>query len=169
MPKNRRFHPYALTHPPFRGSAGQNLTPQLFLSIQNSKIRGHIGLGKGDSLSHHLKAAPELLRLAGFRLDSLPEIINDIEGGSLHLGLKGVPIVLGAAFRGTINIRGDLAIAAQPFLGLSGDLFVEIGAPWWSPVPDKKWTWPLGNKEWPIGGSFGIGATTILLVALNSP
>ena len=38
-------------------------------------------------------------------------------------------------------------------------MFVEIDAPWWSPVPDKKWVWPLGEKEWPIGGSFGFLAS----------
>ena len=38
--------------------------------------------------------------------------------------------------KGEFFIRGDLEIAAQPFLGLSGDVFVEIDAPWWSPVPD---------------------------------
>jgi hypothetical protein len=56
------------------------------------------------------------------------------------------------------HIRGHLEIAAQPFLGLSGDLFVELDSPWWSPAPDDKWTWPIGNLEYPLPGEFGIGA-----------
>jgi hypothetical protein len=55
-------------------------------------------------------------------------------------------------------VKGHLEIAAQPFLGLSGDLFVELDSPWWSPAPDKKWTWPLGQLEYPLPGEFGIGA-----------
>lgn len=61
--------------------------------------------------------------------------------------------------KGEFFIRGDMEIAAQPSLGLGGDVFVEVDAPWWSPVPDKRWTWPLVNKEWPIGGSFGVKAS----------
>jgi hypothetical protein len=61
--------------------------------------------------------------------------------------------------KGEFFIRGELEVAGQPFLGLSGDLFVAVESPWWSPLPDKKWTWPLGEKEWPIGGSFGLLAS----------
>jgi hypothetical protein len=59
---------------------------------------------------------------------------------------------------GEFYIRGHMEIAAQPFLGLSGDLFVELDSPWWSPAPDKKWTWPVGQLEYPLPGEFGIGA-----------
>jgi len=55
-------------------------------------------------------------------------------------------------------IQGHLEIAAQPVLGFSGDLFVEIETPWWSPLSDKRWTWPLFSLEYPLPGEFGIGA-----------
>ena len=55
-------------------------------------------------------------------------------------------------------IKGHAELAAQPFLALGGDLFVEVDSPWWSPLPDKKWTWPLGQLEYPLPGQFGIGA-----------
>ena len=59
---------------------------------------------------------------------------------------------------GEFFFKGHMEIAAQPFLGLSGDLFVELDSPWWSPLPDKKWTWPIGALEYPLPGEFGIGA-----------
>lgn len=55
-------------------------------------------------------------------------------------------------------IQGHLEIAAQPVLGFSGDLFVAIETPWWSPLSDKRWTWPLFSIEYPLPGEFGIGA-----------
>ncbi len=67
---------------------------------------------------------------------------------------KGNP---GEDKKGEFYIKGDLEVVAQPFVGLSGDLFIELDSPWWSPAPDKTWTWPLFDKEWLIGGSFGVG------------
>jgi hypothetical protein len=55
-------------------------------------------------------------------------------------------------------IQGHLEIAAQPVLGFGGDLFVAIETPWWSPLSDKRWTWPLYSLEYPLPGEFGIGA-----------
>jgi len=60
--------------------------------------------------------------------------------------------------QGEYFIKGHMEIAAQPFLGLGGDLFVELDSPWWSPAPNKKWTWPLFDLEYPLPGEFGIGA-----------
>jgi hypothetical protein len=60
--------------------------------------------------------------------------------------------------QGEFFIKGHMEIAAQPFLGLGGDLFVRVDAPWVSPVPDKTWTWPLGQLEYPLPGQFGIAA-----------
>lgn len=59
---------------------------------------------------------------------------------------------------GEFFFKGHMEIAAQPFLGLSGDLFVEVDSPWWSPLSDEKWTWPIGALEYPLPGEFGIGA-----------
>lgn len=69
---------------------------------------------------------------------------------------KGAP---GEDKKGEFYIGGDIEIAAQPFFRLKGDLFIELDSPWWSPAPDKTWTWPLGSKEWPLGGGFGINAS----------
>jgi hypothetical protein len=55
-------------------------------------------------------------------------------------------------------IQGHLEIAAQPVLGFSGDLFVTLDTPWWSPLSDKTWKWPLFSLEYPLPGEFGIGA-----------
>jgi hypothetical protein len=41
---------------------------------------------------------------------------------------------------GVFYISGTLELVAQPMLGLSGDFFIELDSPWWSPAPDKKWS-----------------------------
>lgn len=63
-----------------------------------------------------------------------------------------------AGKKGEYYLKGHLEIAAQPFVGLDGELFVKLDSPWWSPAPDKKWTWPLFSLEYPLPGEFGIGA-----------
>lgn len=129
---------------------------------RNFSIRGSLNI-----------SAAAGLRLRGEAGAGLEILAHDIKAGAginAIAGIKGyaeaTPIVgyreqaaAGQDKKGEFFIRGELEIAAQPFLGLAGDLFVEIDAPWWSPVPDKKWTWPLVSKEWPIGGSFGLGAS----------
>jgi Domain of unknown function (DUF4157)/Novel toxin 15 len=60
--------------------------------------------------------------------------------------------------KGEYYLQGHLEMAAQPALSLGGNLFIELDSPWWSPAPDKKWTWPLGSLEYPLPGQFGIGA-----------
>jgi Domain of unknown function (DUF4157) len=61
--------------------------------------------------------------------------------------------------KGVYFISGDIEIAAMPFFSLSGDIFIELDSPFISPLPDKIWKWELGDKEWPLGGSFGIRAS----------
>ncbi|GJL83482.1 MAG: hypothetical protein DHS20C01_31160 [marine bacterium B5-7] len=112
------------------------------------KLRGEVGAGI-EILDHDLKAGGGVDATAGIKgfAEATP-IIGYRE--------KGAP---GEDKKGEFFIRGDLEIAAQPFFALGGDLFVEVDSPWWSPLPDKRWTWPLGSKEWPLGGSFGFGAS----------
>lgn len=112
------------------------------------RLRGEAGAGL-EILSHDIKAGAGINAIAAIRgyAEATP-IIGYRE--------KGNP---GEDKKGEFFIRGEMEIAAQPFLGLSGDLFVELDSPWWSPAPDKKWTWPLGGKEWPVGGEFGFGAS----------
>jgi len=113
------------------------------------KLRGEAGAGI-EIMDHDVKAGAGVNGLAGIRgyAEATPII-----------GYREKPMGDGTDKKGEFYIRGDVEIAAQPFLGLSGDLFVELDSPWWSPAPDKKWTWPLGSQEYPIGGSFGVGAS----------
>lgn len=112
------------------------------------KLRGEAGAGL-QILAHDIKAGAGINALAGIRgyAEATPVV------GYREKAKEGEDK------KGEFFISGDLEIAAQPFLGLSGDLFVEVDSPFWSPVPDKKWTWPLAGKEWPIGGSFGLNAS----------
>jgi hypothetical protein len=112
------------------------------------RLRGEGGAGL-EVLDHDIKAGAGVNGIAGVKAyaEATP-IIGYRETAAAETEDK----------KGEFFIRGELEIAGQAFLGLSGDLFVELDSPWWSPAPDKKWTWPLGSKEWPIGGSFGIAA-----------
>jgi hypothetical protein len=110
------------------------------------RAEGGVGL---EILGHDIKAGAGINATAGIRgyAEATP-IIGYRE--------KGKP---GEDKKGEFFIRGDVEVAAQAFLELSGDLFVQIDSPWWSPVPDKTWTWPLFDKSWPIGGTLGAGLT----------
>ncbi len=120
------------------------------------RLRGEAGVGV-QILAHDIKAGAGINAIAGIRgyAEATPTIGYREKGA--ETGDK----------KGEFYIRGDLEMAAQPFLGLGGDLFVEIDAPWWSPVPDKKWTWPLGSKEYPLGGSLGVMASVDYVFGSN--
>ena len=60
---------------------------------------------------------------------------------------------------GVFYISGTLEMVAQPMLGLGGDFFIAIETPWWSPLSDDRWTWPLFSKEWPLTDPIGLSAT----------
>ncbi len=53
-------------------------------------------------------------------------------------------------------ISGKVVMAAQPYIRLGSEFAVALDSPWWSPVPDKTWSWPLGELFFPIAGSLGI-------------
>ncbi|RZU11355.1 hypothetical protein EV645_6521 [Kribbella rubisoli] len=101
-----------------------------------------------EILDHDIKIGVALGALAGVRgyVDATPRIgyreVADPQAGK----------------KGEFFLGGHLDIAAQPFLQLGGGLFVDLDSPWWSPAPDKRWTWPLGQLEYPLPGEFGIGA-----------
>jgi hypothetical protein len=109
------------------------------------KAEGGVGV---EILDHDIKAGAAVTALAGIRgyVDATPTI-----------GYREVADPA-AGKKGEFFIAGDLQIAAQPFLGLGGELFVELDSPWWSPAPDERWNWPLGQLEYPLPGEFGIGA-----------
>ena len=99
------------------------------------RLRGEGGAGI-EVLDHDIKAGVGVWALAGIRgyVKATPtigyrELAAPVEGEE-----------------GQFFIKGHMELAAQPFLGLGGDLFVELDSPWWSPAPDKKWTWPIGSS-----------------------
>ncbi|THA39095.1 hypothetical protein [Streptomyces sp. A1547] len=105
--------------------------------------------GAGVQLvGHDIKAGIALTALAGVRgyVEATPVIgyreVADPKAGK----------------HGEFFLAGHMEIAAQPFLGLGGELFVELDSPWWSPAPDKRWNWPLAQLEYPLPGEFGVGA-----------
>ena len=59
---------------------------------------------------------------------------------------------------GVFYVSGTLDMIAQPMLGLGGDFFIALETPWWSPLSDDRWTWPLFSKEWPLSDPIGISA-----------
>lgn len=146
--------------------------------LYNIVVEGTYSTDPTKSKSFSIQGSLNISAAAGLRLRGeagagLEILAHDIKAGAGINGIAGIkgyaeatPVIgyrekakEGEDKKGEFFIRGDLEIAAQPFLGLSGDLFAEVDAPWWSPCPDKRWTWPLFNKEWPIGGSLGIGAS----------
>jgi hypothetical protein len=108
------------------------------------RLRAEAGAGI-EILSHDIKAGAGINGIAGIKAyaEATP-VIGYRE--------KAAP---GEDKKGEFFISGTLDIAAQPFLGLSGDLFIELDTPWWSPLSDDRWTWPLFNKEYPLGGTLG--------------
>ncbi|MEU4689780.1 hypothetical protein [Actinoplanes sp. NPDC023714] len=124
-------------------SVSGTLTISAFAGL---RLRAEGGAGL-TVLDHDIKVGVGVNGLAGVRgyVEAVPTI-----------GMReaGEPATRKTEF----FLKGHLEIAAQPFLALSGDLFVELDSPWWSPAPDKKWTWPIGALEYPLPGQFGIGA-----------
>ena len=69
---------------------------------------------------------------------------------------------------GESRLKGHFEAAAQLFMQLSGSLFYELDSPWWSPAPDGR-DFPLGEVQYPIGDSMGIGADMDWLVGGEEP
>ena len=128
----------------------QNFEMEATLNISafaGLRLRAEGGAGV-ELVGHDIKAGVGINALAGIRgfVEATP-VIGYRETADPEEGRQG-----------EYFFRGHMEIAAQPFLGLGGDLFVELDSPWWSPAPDEKWTWPLGELEYPLPGEFGIGA-----------
>ncbi len=70
---------------------------------------------------------------------------------------------------GESRLKGHFEAAAQLFLQLSGALFYELDSPWWSPAPDGREESPLGEVQYPIGDSLGIGADVDWLIGGEEP
>ena len=129
-------------------TVAKNFTIQGSLNISaaaGAQLRAEAGAGP-EIFSHDIKAGAGINGIAGIKAyaETTPVI------GYREKAVEGQDM------KGEWFVRGDLELAAQPFLGLSGDLFVEISTPWWSPLSDHRWTWPLFSKEWPLGSSMGM-------------
>jgi hypothetical protein len=129
-------------HKNFGLSANLNISALAML-----RLRADAGL-LVEILEHDIKVGAGVNAMAGVRgyVDATPRIgyreLADPKAGK----------------RGEFYVHGEAELAAQPFLGLSGDLFVKLVTPWWSPISDHTWTWPLGQLEYPLHGDFGFGA-----------
>ncbi len=145
--------------------------------IYNIAVRGRYSTDPDVLQNYELEATLNISAFAGLRLRAeggvgIELLGHDIKAGVGVFALAGIRGYVEATptigYRETADpqegrqgeyfIKGHMEIAAQPFLSLGGDLFVELDSPWWSPAPDKKWTWPLGELEYPLPGEFGIGA-----------
>jgi DNA/RNA non-specific endonuclease len=109
------------------------------------RAEGGVGIEIAD---HDIKIGAALTATAGIRayVDATP-LIGYRELADPTVGR-----------RGEFYIHGEAEIAAQPFLALGGELFVKLVTPWWSPVSDHTWTWPLGELTYPLPGEIGVGA-----------
>lgn len=119
-------------------------------------LRGDAGVGL-QLLGHDVKAGAGIDAFAGVRgyAEARPTI------GYRENGEKGQDN------KGEFYLQGQFELAAQPVLALEGELFIEVDAPWWSPVPDKRWSWPLGGLEYPLAGSLGMLATIDYVIGSN--
>ena len=123
------------------------LSANLSLSaLAGLRLRAEGGLGI-RILKHDIKIGAALLATAGIRayVDATP-MIGIRELAAPETGR-----------RREFYIHGEAEIAAQPFLALGGELFVKLITPWWSPVSDHTWTWPLGELLYPLPGEIGVG------------
>lgn len=137
--------------------------------IYNIEMDGVYSTRSDITKSISLSGSLNISAYAGLRLRAeggagLEVLDHDLKVGvgvNADAGVKGyvdARPTIGYRDPGEFFFKGHMEIAAQPFLGLSGDLFVEVDSPWWSPLPDKKWTWPIGSLEYALPGEFGIGA-----------
>lgn len=137
--------------------------------IYNIEVQGTYSTRADVAKSITLAGSLNISAYAGLRLRAeggagLEILDHDVKVGvgvNADAGVKGyvdARPTIGYRDPGEFFFKGHMEIAAQPFLGLSGDLFAEVDSPWWSPLSDKKWTWPIGSLEYALPGEFGIGA-----------
>jgi hypothetical protein len=137
----------------FTISANLNLSAMAALELE---AKAGAGL---EILDHDIKIGAGLTAAAGLKayLDATP-VIGYRELGDPTLGK-----------RGEFFVHGDVEIAGQPFLALAGFLFVAIETPWWSPLSDREWRWPLGELVYALPGEFGFGAEVDYVFGSGNP
>jgi len=72
-----------------------------------------------------------------------------------------------AGKKGEAYLQGHLEAAAQPVLGLGGEVALKLSTPWWSPLSDRTWSFPLFSYEWPLDTSLGVGADIDYIIGSN--
>lgn len=159
---NAGFGPLVLKNVGFKGtySTDPNILQQFEVTgTLNINAFAIIGLeaeaGVGITiLGHDVKAGVNITAAAGLRAyaEATPTLEykeqKSPQGGKM----------------GETRLKGHFEAAAQLFLQLSGSLFYELDSPWWSPAPDGREDFPLGEVQYPIGDSMGIGADMDWLV-----
>lgn len=129
--------------------------PQNFSIEGTLNISGYAGLtltAQGGVtvtiVKHDVEVGAELKAGAGIEgyVEATPKILY-VETDDPEKGRKG-----------EARLQGHLEMAAHPVLSLGGDLFVKLTTPWWSPISDHRWTWPLFELEYPVPSELGIGA-----------
>lgn len=159
---NSGFGPLVLKNVGFTGTYSTD--PDV---LQNFSITGTLGInafaiigleaeaGVGVTLiGHDLKAGVNVTAAAGLRAYAEATPIFKYEEAQNPAGGKV----------GESRLKGHFEAEAQLFLQLSGALFYELDSPWWSPAPDGREEFPLGDVQYPIGDSLGIGADMDWLV-----
>lgn len=156
------FGPLVLRNVKFEGTYSTD--PSV---LQNFLITGSLGISAFAAIGleakagvfvtligHDVKAGIKVTAMAGLKAYAeVTPLFEYIEKKSPEGGKVG-----------EAWLKGHFEAAAQLFLKLAGAFFVELDSPWWSPVPDNKWEHPLGDVEYPLGPSMGIGGDVNWLV-----
>lgn len=138
--------------------------------IYNIEILGTYSTDPEIQKSIQIAASINISAYAGLRLRAEGGAAVEIVSHDLKFGIglnADVGVKAYADARPTIGFRepgefyisGTLEMVAQPMLGLGGDFFIKLETPWWSPLSDDKWTWPLFKSEWPMSDPIGINAS----------
>ena len=113
------------------------------------RLRAEGGAGI-ELLEHDIKAGVGINALAGVRgyVEATPTV-GYRETADPQAGKKG-----------EFFIKGHMELAAQPFLGLDGDLFVDLDSPWWSPPLTSAGPGPSDSSNTPSPASSASAPTS---------
>ncbi|MBC7421947.1 MAG: DUF4157 domain-containing protein [Ferruginibacter sp.] len=136
----------------------------------NIEIEGTYSTDPTIQKSIQISASLNISAYAGLRLRAeggakLTVLSHDLKigvGVNADVGVKAYAdarATIGYRDPGVFYISGTAELVAQPMLGLSGDFFIDLKTPWWSPLSDDRWIWPIGSKEWPLSDPIGLSAT----------
>ena len=153
--------------------AGVSLSAVAYIGpakLYNIEILGTYSTDPEVQKNIQISASINMSAYAGLRLRAeggakLTILSHDLKlgvGVNADVGVKAYADArptIGYRDPGEFYISGTAQLVAQPMLGLSGDFFIEIDTPWWSPIDDDRWVWPIGSMEWPLSDPIGINAT----------